>query len=617
MSSTPGSSPAAPLRQPRTLPSWIDFWGLGALALASLAVLAAVVLALRPATLALAVLGLVVLAVGIARKPRRGGWAWLTVACGGALCSLVLIAVAAAPGLLNSVWTMDAQPTEPDPNVLLVVSRVDPREQGRPLQENEVVDAATHYLQQDDLALRIESARIGHLPERGSSPLLLINLYLVQSHPGRTITHDRYVPGKLVPVLTDDAGRSYAFLGERVRKPPTKFDVLLKSDHYLIFEPPPADVQSLKLELPAAAWGRTGACRFHLTRISREEPPTSPAKLIARTKAMLRKPAGTPPDPVLGRTLFIKNCQECHTLHGFGGKVGPDLLASKKRDDLDFVLTSILDPSAVIEKEYLPTLVVTTSGVVHNGIIKQQDDRAITLMIPNKTMIIPRDEIESLRESKVSLMPADLVKDFDEHQLRSLLAYVQSTKQYPLVATVETAPYFFFYEKNLSNWQPGEPGWRASEGEIIAPAPSGGKAASLVSLTWIPSDFQSLIWFQPGKDGQGAIVLADANDPRSPMAMRIEFSAGKPLAFRGFTSSPESPGPVVKEGWNKLEIIAAERRIQVRLDNQEVLNAADDHAPGRRVIVLEGARTGSSETRFRNLELRLLAPNAPPNPARE
>ena len=45
---------------------------------------------------------------------------------------------------------------------------------------------------------------------------------------------------------------------------------------------------------------------------------------------------------------------QCHTLFGIGGKVGPDITGSN-RANLDYLLENILDPSAVIPKEYAAT----------------------------------------------------------------------------------------------------------------------------------------------------------------------------------------------------------------------------------------------------------------------
>ena len=76
---------------------------------------------------------------------------------------------------------------------------------------------------------------------------------------------------------------------------------------------------------------------------------------------MLTTPPKTPPDLAQGRAIFGKSCAQCHTLFGVGGKVGPDLTGSN-RANLDYLLENIIDPSAVIPKEYAATVVDMKDG---------------------------------------------------------------------------------------------------------------------------------------------------------------------------------------------------------------------------------------------------------------
>ena len=69
---------------------------------------------------------------------------------------------------------------------------------------------------------------------------------------------------------------------------------------------------------------------------------------------------------------YAKTCQQCHTLFGVGGKVGPDITGSN-RANLDYLLENILDPSAVIPKEYAATVIELTDGRVVTGIVKERD----------------------------------------------------------------------------------------------------------------------------------------------------------------------------------------------------------------------------------------------------
>ena len=49
-----------------------------------------------------------------------------------------------------------------------------------------------------------------------------------------------------------------------------------------------------------------------------------------------------------------KTCQQCHQLFGEGGKVGPDITGAN-RADIDYLMVNIVDPRAVIPKDYQVT----------------------------------------------------------------------------------------------------------------------------------------------------------------------------------------------------------------------------------------------------------------------
>jgi putative membrane-bound dehydrogenase-like protein len=154
------------------------------------------------------------------------------------------------------------------------------------------------------------------------------------------------------------------------------------------------------------------------------------AKVIARYKAMLTSPPSRPPDPALGRSVFDKTCAQCHTLFGAGGKVGPELTGSN-RADLDYLLSNVLDPSALIGKDYVAHVIATTDGRVLTGIIRAEDKDAITLVTANETLTLPKSEVEERRASDKSMMPDDLWAPLSEHEVRSLVAYLAGPAQVP------------------------------------------------------------------------------------------------------------------------------------------------------------------------------------------
>ena len=133
----------------------------------------------------------------------------------------------------------------------------------------------------------------------------------------------------------------------------------------------------------------------------------------------------------MGRAVFAKSCQQCHTLFGVGGQVGPDLTGSNRRD-LDYVLSNVLDPSALIGKDYLAHIVATADGRVLTGIIRAEDKYTLTLVTANETITLPKSDVEARRQSDQSMMPEDLWTPLSEHEIRSLVSYLASPAQVPL-----------------------------------------------------------------------------------------------------------------------------------------------------------------------------------------
>jgi len=164
----------------------------------------------------------------------------------------------------------------------------------------------------------------------------------------------------------------------------------------------------------AKIWGATRAT------------PTELALQLEQTATLLKTDPGTAKQ---GKQLFTKRCGTCHKLHGEGADIGPDL-TGYERTNLDFMLLSIVDPSAAIREEYTNYRVLTIDGRVLSGFLKNQDDKTITLQnADNPALVIPRDEIEAgpLAIDK-SLMPDRLLEDLTASQIRDLFAYLQSEK---------------------------------------------------------------------------------------------------------------------------------------------------------------------------------------------
>ncbi|MGB8170779.1 MAG: PVC-type heme-binding CxxCH protein [Chthoniobacteraceae bacterium] len=140
----------------------------------------------------------------------------------------------------------------------------------------------------------------------------------------------------------------------------------------------------------------------------------------------LRVTIAKPGDAAKGHDLFKTMCAVCHTLKGEGGKIGPDL-TGYERDNLDFMLPAIVDPSLGIREEFTLYNLSTKDGQVLGGFVAETTPQFVTILdaAGNKTKIA-REDIKSLIASPISLMPEGLLNALSPEQTRDLFSYLMA-----------------------------------------------------------------------------------------------------------------------------------------------------------------------------------------------
>jgi putative heme-binding domain-containing protein len=130
------------------------------------------------------------------------------------------------------------------------------------------------------------------------------------------------------------------------------------------------------------------------------------------------------PDLAKGREVFKTACAVCHILNGEGGKVGPDL-TGYERDNLDFMLPSIVDPSLGIREEFTAFNVTTKDEQTFTGFVIEDTPQFLTLLdaLGNQTKIA-RQDLQSRTASAISLMPEGLLEALTPEQTRDLFGYL-------------------------------------------------------------------------------------------------------------------------------------------------------------------------------------------------
>ena len=161
------------------------------------------------------------------------------------------------------------------------------------------------------------------------------------------------------------------------------------------------------------------------------ETPADKVKAMADWKGKLTAKTLESADKAHGRSVFNKLCASCHTLYGQGGAIGPDLTGAG-RDNLDYVLENVLDPSAVVTADYRMVVVAMKDGRILNGILKAQTDKTLTLQTQTEALTLARSDVEEMKASAQSLMPEGQLAPLSEAEVRDLVAYLMHRSQVPL-----------------------------------------------------------------------------------------------------------------------------------------------------------------------------------------
>jgi putative heme-binding domain-containing protein len=160
---------------------------------------------------------------------------------------------------------------------------------------------------------------------------------------------------------------------------------------------------------------------------------TQEAKLkeIVKYKKLLEAKVNRPANLPRGRVLFQRTCGQCHKLYGEGGEIGPDITGSD-RNNLDYLLTNMLDPNAEIPNDYRTTILRTKDNRVLVGVIRRNEGQSVTIATPAEVVTVAKRDVAAIDPQNFSMMPEGLVLALKEDELRDLVAYLRGNKQVAL-----------------------------------------------------------------------------------------------------------------------------------------------------------------------------------------
>jgi putative heme-binding domain-containing protein len=149
---------------------------------------------------------------------------------------------------------------------------------------------------------------------------------------------------------------------------------------------------------------------------------------LAKFSGVVKSGSG---DPFAGYEVYTMACGSCHKLFGEGGQIGPDL-TSYRRDDLETMLMSVVNPSGEIREGFENVIIETKDGRNLSGFLAERYEDAVVLRgLDGESTVVKKEEMLKTRAAGASLMPEGLLDGMEEQQIRDLFAYLRSTQ--PLV----------------------------------------------------------------------------------------------------------------------------------------------------------------------------------------
>jgi hypothetical protein len=268
-----------------------------------------------------------------------------------------------------------------------------------------------------------------------------------------------------------------------------------------------------------------------------------------------------------------------------------------------------VDPNAVIPNDYRAWSLETKDGRSLTGIMKQQDEKSVTLLTQNETAVIPRAEIESLRESQLSMMPEGLLQTFNDQEVRDLIFYLRSPAQAPMpvVAKSDTA---MFDPKDLSAWDGDKSLWSVENGEIVGRTATGLKHNEFLKSKASLDDFRLVVEMKltPNKENSGIQFHSERfgeYEMKGPQADAGQGWWGKLYEENGRALLWNKPGDgfIKTNDWNTYEVVAVGSRVLTAINGHRCVDLDDAKISQHGILGLQMHAGGPLEVRFKDLRL--------------
>lgn len=124
-----------------------------------------------------------------------------------------------------------------------------------------------------------------------------------------------------------------------------------------------------------------------------------------------------------GAAHFKKLCASCHLPNQQNEALAPKLAGSGSKG-IDYLVENVIDPNAVIGRDFQARIIVTTEGRVITGLIEKETDSSITVRTLTESVTLAKFEIEETKISPNSFMPEGLLKTLNDRERIELFKFL-------------------------------------------------------------------------------------------------------------------------------------------------------------------------------------------------
>jgi putative heme-binding domain-containing protein len=136
---------------------------------------------------------------------------------------------------------------------------------------------------------------------------------------------------------------------------------------------------------------------------------------------------GTEGNAARGEQIYRRSelqCTKCHAIAGAGGRVGPDMVSLGATAQIDYIVESMLAPSAKIKENFHSKTIATSDGRIIMGIpVRESGTELVLRDAEDREVKIPLDSIAEKKDGR-SLMPDGSVELLTRAELLDLLRFL-------------------------------------------------------------------------------------------------------------------------------------------------------------------------------------------------